>query len=311
MTGGGPPRATRSAVGFTLLEVLAVVLLTAIVLGVALDFYVDLSRSSIRAAAFTRDARRAAALLDRMARDLEGVVLFEKPPELDPLAHPWLFLGESERAASGSDRLKFVTRNHDPRRSGRPESDLALVAYTLAEDEEGRLELLRWSSPRLPESLDREFPPPDAPGTALLADGLRSFEARFLGEDGEWREEWDSSTLLDSSDLPVAVEIDVTLAPEEHEPDEPWEEEPLHYRRAVLLPVRPIPANLASQEPAPEDLAEEEGTGKTLADCVSDTSDEQIQQLAEVYGSLTELLRQPFEAYEGFIPPHLISADCR
>ena len=36
--------------GFTLIEVLAVVLLTGIVIGIALDFYLDLSRASNRAA---------------------------------------------------------------------------------------------------------------------------------------------------------------------------------------------------------------------------------------------------------------------
>ena len=45
--------APRRSDGFTLIEVLAVVFLTSIVIGMALDFYVELSRNTARAAAFT------------------------------------------------------------------------------------------------------------------------------------------------------------------------------------------------------------------------------------------------------------------
>lgn len=72
--------------GFTLLEVLAVVMLTAVVIGMALDFYLDLSRDTLRATHFTRDIRRATAILDRVARDFQRTVLLAKAPsEDDPL----------------------------------------------------------------------------------------------------------------------------------------------------------------------------------------------------------------------------------
>ena len=60
---------------FTLIEVLAVVLLTGIVISIALSFYLDLSRASNRAAEQTRGTRRAATLLDRIARDFAGTRL--------------------------------------------------------------------------------------------------------------------------------------------------------------------------------------------------------------------------------------------
>jgi prepilin-type N-terminal cleavage/methylation domain-containing protein len=45
--------------GFTLIEVLAVLLLTSLVMGVAIDFYRDLSQASSEAVVRARTARRA------------------------------------------------------------------------------------------------------------------------------------------------------------------------------------------------------------------------------------------------------------
>ena len=65
-------RASRA--GFSLLEVLAVVLLTSVVIGGALNHYVDLSRASQRAMEHTRGIRRATAVLDRIARRADAVI---------------------------------------------------------------------------------------------------------------------------------------------------------------------------------------------------------------------------------------------
>lgn len=229
---------TPRRAGFTLLEVMAVVLLTAIVFGVALDFYVDLSNQSHHASQATREIRRATGLLDRVAMDFERALLAKKPEDLDPLAHPWLFLGESHGLGAGADRVKFVTRRPSDARSVAATSDIAMVAYALyADDLNGDYQLIRWSQPYLPDGLDRDFPLPDDPESQLMADGVVEFAVRFLGEEGEWVEEWDSSQMLDSSELPTAVEIELALAP--LDPDAPLDEVE-RYRRRVLLPVRPL-----------------------------------------------------------------------
>ena len=110
----GQPRKRK---GFTLIEVMAVVALIGFVFFVALNFYTDLTRASTRASNHTRGVRRASAILDRVARDIEGALLLVKPPEMDPFAFPWIFLGETRLGGDASERLKFVTRNHDPTRS--------------------------------------------------------------------------------------------------------------------------------------------------------------------------------------------------
>jgi type II secretion system protein J len=223
--------------GFTLIEVLAVVALTSIVIGIALDFYIDLSNASTRASEHTREVRRATALLDRLARDFESAVLVTKPPEVDPLAHRWHFQTESRHAREGSDQLKFVTRNHTPPGDESHESDLSVISYGVRRSFDGEtLELMRWSSPRLPEDWDDRVPVDEADGAQLMADGLTSFGVRFLSLDGEWSDEWDSTQVLHSSDLPRAVEIQVALAEESDAEDG----EPSVLSRRVLLPVRPI-----------------------------------------------------------------------
>ena len=272
---------------FTLIEMLAVMLLVSILLGVALDFYVDLSRQATRATELTRGVRRAHAILDRVAADVEHAMLVTKPDERDPLAHPWLFLGESLYAVDGSDRLKFVRRT-TPRSTEAPASPLAVVAYTLrpSEETEDAYTLYRWSSPELPDTLDREFPFEGDPADLLLADGLESFAVRFLAGGNEWQTGWDSSQLSESSRLPLAVEIEVAMADDPALSDDEFGDEAVRYRRRVPLPLRPLDLE-ALLTPEEED-EDGEGAGEddidpslTVADCL-DPGD--VDYLAQVFG---------------------------
>jgi hypothetical protein len=77
----------------------------------------------------------------------------------------------------------------------------------------------------------------------LLADGLAHFGVRFIAEDGNVVDNWDSSLLVDSDGLPIAVDIEVAF----YDPD--WDAglDPdtvlPSYSRRVVLPLRPL--NLA------------------------------------------------------------------
>jgi len=243
--------------GFTLLEMMAVIVLMSLVLGVATNVYLDLSRASYAATTETGAARRAMVLLDRVARDLEGAVLVTKPPETDPLEWSWLFLAESESPDAGADRVKFVRRGRTPRSSDLPESDLEVVAWMLAESEDGTLALRRAGWPQLPESLDRSFP--DEEHSDLVADGIASFGIRLLGEGGTWTGRWDSSQLADSGALPIAAEIEIAFVDENGAATEPL-------TRKVCLPLRPpdLAAKLAEaegQQPGQEELVVEDEDG--------------------------------------------------
>ena len=247
--------------GFTLIEVLAVVLLTGSGVGVALDFYLDLSRASNRAAGVTRVTRRTAAVLDRMVQDLQHTVFLHRAETVDPLAHPWIFLAESRSSELGSDRLKFVTRSHDPRRSGLPESDLAVVTYVLRRDEDGGLALWRSETPGLPDGLDREFPDAGSPGEMLVADGIGAFGVTFRDAQLQPQTSWDSSSMVDESELPVSVEVHLAMV----EPgQQPVLEELTLQHRLVRLPVRPLDlaAMFSPSEDGKDDLPQ------TVCDCI-------------------------------------------
>ncbi len=229
----------RRRAGFTLLEMLGAILLLGIVVTTTTSFYIQLSRESNRAAAGTRDVRRSAAVLDRIARELEGTVLVVKPGPVDPLEHPWIFLGERVADGEGSDHLKFITRANRPRSSAGHASDLAVVTYALRDDGGGSGELVRWTSPQLPEALDRTIPDREDDGAQVLVEDVASFGVRFLAETGEWRDAWDSSSLVDSSRLPLAAELQLALAPAGRDAQAAGPA-PEVLRRQVVLPMRPI-----------------------------------------------------------------------
>jgi len=312
----------RATSGFTLLEVMGVILITAMVIGFATDYYIDLSRATSRASENTRSLRHATALLDRVARDFEGAILVTKPPEVDPLAHPWLFLAESQISSSGSDHIKFVTRNFQPRRSDKHESDLTVVAYSVQSSEDGdHLELYRWSATQLPESLDRSFPDAEDEASVLLAEGLLEFSVTFFGEDAAQSDSWDSTTLLQSSTLPSSVEITVAIAsPDTIDLDDP--DEAPRYRKTVILPMRPLDITSMLEPETAEVGAEdgdEEGDGSedpdgksadelTMADCFNFSAIDPAN--AESFTAFSEFaeahMGQPWSQVRGMIPSELL-----
>ena len=268
--------------GFTLLEMLAVTLLTALVLTIAANFFLEISRQSTVALERTRVGRRSVAALDRLARDLGTAVLVQRPREADPLEHPWLFLGEGRSDADGADRLKFTMRGHKPRSTALHESDLAVVSYVLRSAERGDgFELLRHASPRLPDGLDRSLPRDESEGARVLLEDVAFFGVRFQSEDGEWQGSWDSSTLEESSQLPIAVEIQLELLPEPGATGTPP-----RLSRRVLLPVRPLDLQtlLGQGSQAAEEEDEEEEGCVTVAECIARNaallSEDDLEQLS-------------------------------
>jgi hypothetical protein len=209
-----------------------------------------------------------------VTRDLEAAVLVKKPEALDPLAHPWLFLAEASGRFAGADRIKFQAKNHRPRAALGHESDLVVIAYWLAPAEDGEaLELLRWTSPQLPESLDRGFPRRDDPGVEVLASHVAGFGVRLQDGAGAWSDVWDSSTVAHASELPIAAEVSLALLPEEPPADElAIEPPPVAYSRPVLLALRPLDLEKAlGGEDAAEDGEEEDDelACVSVSECVS------------------------------------------
>ena len=328
----------RMQPGFTLLEVLGVILVTTILLAVAINFFINLSTQATRASENTREVRRAATILDRVASDLEHTLLVQKPADQDPLGHPWVFMAES-RSGDGADRLHFIRRQQSRSTAG-PVSDLARVAYTVhanedAEfdefgDDEGTLTLRRWSAPGLGDGPALDFPSSDDPDSFVLADDLRYFGFRFLDADGNYTSEWNSSQLLASSELPIAVEIQLALRGGAVREDEfGFDDQPQRHVRQVVLPLRPL--NLAQLfDPEGEgdpDTSGENGEdgdnddldGLTLADCIdfgqvnAATADGRVPQYVATLRALAEQAgTTPFGPYAEVLAGNpAVSPRCR
>ena len=142
-------RDSRRERGLTLVEVLAAILLTGMVIGSAVAFYINLADATTVATARTQEVRSATAVLDRVTRDLESSFLLAKPSDVDPLDHPWLFVAETRHMSDGADHLKFVTRNHRPSRTDAHGSDVGTVSYALVPTKDDGYSLLRMTSSRL------------------------------------------------------------------------------------------------------------------------------------------------------------------
>ena len=266
-------RARAAGAGFTLIEMLFVVLISGIVLTFAGNFYVDLSAASSAALASSVDPRRATSMLDRVARDLEGATLVKKPDALDPLEHPWLFLAEG-RGSDGAERLRFQARNHRPRAAVGHESDLVDIAYWLVPSEEtpGRFDLLRWASARPPQPpLDRNFPRRDDPGVELLASGIAFFAVRLQDADGNWQSAWDSWSPAQSSALPIAAEVRIGLLPDAPDDESTAEVPPELFERPLVLALEPLDLEkaLGVEDEGDDGMDDEDVDCVTVSECVS------------------------------------------
>ncbi len=235
-------------VGFTLIEVLGAIFLTSLVVAVAVTAFVNLSSQSTRAVEMMREGLHSTAVLERITSDLSGAsLLVRKSEDIDPHLHPWHFTAASQYAFGGADALKFISRSQRPRVGAMHVSDLAQVAYFTTVEEDGSTTLHRWSAPSLPPSYEPGFPRPDDPGSFVLADGLGGVTFRFRTEEGEWVDEWDSKQIIQSDQLPSAVEVSVYPFADEPDFDGFDGGAPAHVRQ-IVLHQRPIDLTLMIEE---------------------------------------------------------------
>ena len=302
-------RRARTA-GFSLIEMMAVVLFTGIVLVAAVDFYLDLAAASRNATELTRTGRRGVALLDRLARDLETAYLVKKPEEVDPLDHPWIFVAEGHGSDHGSDHLRFSRRGRTPRLDDAQEADLEVVAYALvaSEEREDAFDLVRWSTPHLPEGLDRSYPAPDDEGAFVLARDVGAFGVRFLDEEGGWRDTWDSSQIVESSELPRAAEISVAVLDETYDELSEFRDPPAVLTRVIAIPMRPIDLSelLASTEREEEEEDEEECV--TVDECRGRNPDAFALLDSATLATLGSIGDQCWSAHAASFPAEVTSA---
>lgn len=208
----------RRRAGFTLIEVLGAVLLSAIVITIVLSFQINLGSAMQNSRERLREQRQAVALLDRVARDLLGSY-FIAPSRVQTAAHksPWIFLAvqdflEEQTDPKSSNAIKFITRNYVPASFEGHSSDLAVVAYYIEpqEDRPG-YKLMRWRTTHMPEDYDPSFPDPEDPRADVIGEDIAWFRILAINHTGGEEPSWDSRQMQGLESLPIGVKLELSV----------------------------------------------------------------------------------------------------
>ena len=283
MTRAGPS-------GFTLLEVLISMAITAMLMTAAVATFRAINRTQDRVRPETNRSESARVLLDRMERELVSTTLLVKRPFASRLRHPWVFIGEDRVfGTNDSDALMFITSSPARPPGAAVAPGLRLVTYAVGTVDEGEEELALYRAERrLPRRLQKEVNLQRA--VPILGD-VRSLQLRYLSKDG-WRDSWDSTDIAQLDTLPEAVEISVRLY--EELPDGSLNEG-AEQRRTIPLPVRPL--TRASAGAVDASCA----GGVTVTGC--------MQRLRPRIKKLQRTLRDPITALRRNVRDHCWASD--
>ena len=226
--------------GFTLIEIVVVMSIFGVVMMASYTILTSTLEADRRIQQTTMSSKIGEAILNQMRRDLQGVV--------------WRGLGQD--VFRGEDRgdeddaedvIDFLTTSPVPPPEDEVPSwtdEVSSVGYALRPGEEnGDFILFRrveW---------DLETDPLDQGSRTALYDRVKALDIHYLGEEGEWVREWDSSDLLPEqnlTDFPFLDEREELAESEEEEGDsetvpQPGEIDP---SSGELIPEEPLPRPL-------------------------------------------------------------------
>jgi general secretion pathway protein J len=190
----------RAAKGFSLLELMIAVSITAFIGAIIAGSYQQVDRAST----LVRDqSARAAAVrlsLARMTRELSMAFLSEHYDRARFRDRPTLFVGED-------DQVLFTTMSHVRRYQDTAESDQAVVEYQLDRDPAtGEEALFRREKVVLDDDSDR------GGRTDLVADHVTKLTLRYWDRTRkEWVREWSTRSSEHMNELPQRVKIELEV----------------------------------------------------------------------------------------------------
>ncbi len=174
--------------GFTLIEMLVAITVSALLLGTTYGVVRSVSLSRDRLAAEGEGFHLARVIAERLARELRGAYYSSHWPETR-------FMGGADD--SGATFLQLATTAATPTASG---GGLVRVRYRLVQENGASGMLMRDEHPLYDES-------PAEPPRRRLAANIQSLELRF-GEATDRQPAWDS---LEQGGLPDLVEVNLTI----------------------------------------------------------------------------------------------------
>jgi general secretion pathway protein J len=178
--------------GFTLIEVLLAVTITAILLVTVYGVFTSVSSARNRIEAEGEGYHLARVIFDRIGREIRGAYYLKGNKDtvfkggIDEQRNPFLFLSTTATTPQGE------------RQEG-----IALVRYRLGPDEqaEGKKVLTRSEEPLVQGT--------QAPREYRLAPGIEAMRLRF-SDGGTWQESWDSDS-LNAAPKMVEVALEIRL----------------------------------------------------------------------------------------------------
>ncbi len=192
--------------GFTLLEILLVLLILGTVVSIVLTSYTG-SLSAITETETQADVYETARIvLQRVQEDLESAYMpkghSESTPDKD-IARQVQFVGE-DREIEGmpADTITFISRAHLTFDENDRDSGMAQIWYDIQKNKDGNsITLYRSDKPTIEESFS------DTSDGLILCDNLLSVNFTYCDSDGNEYDSWDSSQGESRGKLPTIIAV--------------------------------------------------------------------------------------------------------
>lgn len=197
-------RALRSRMGFTLMEVMIAVAITAMIGVLIASSFTSSFRAKELVEEEAGNYRMLRGAANRMCREIGAAFVsdrYDVKRYRDQYDRPTNFIG-------ARDRLLFTSLAHERLYTDAKESDQMVVEYSVKSSTDrqarGRRDLFRRENPIIDDKMDRG-------GTEdVLFEGIRQLEFAYWDSDKkEWLTEWDTRRTDKKSILPTRVKITI------------------------------------------------------------------------------------------------------
>ncbi len=196
-----PGNGGRPARGFTLVELMIAIGITASIAAMVAGSFAQVDRASQIARAQGERFAVARLALSRMAREISMAFLSDHFDRSQYRERPTLFLGRE-------DELLFSSMAHVRLNLDAKESDQSTVEYGVEHDPErpGTEALFRREKPRIDDEPDR------GGRNDVLCDRVRRLEIQYWDRKRqEWVREWSTRSTERANELPTRVRVELEL----------------------------------------------------------------------------------------------------
>ncbi len=196
---------TKTAMGFTLIEILVAVVMLSMV-GITIWTATSQTGRTRNIIESSHDRlHQVRVAFDYLTRDVTSAFLSKHRATSEP-THDTVFIGQNH---GDEDRIDFVAFSHQRRYLDVDESDQCEVGYFLDDDPDvtGQMNLIRRESPILDlESLE-------GGQYLILVEDVTAFDLKYFDMPmNEWQEEWDTTETTGETDaLPLQVQIKLVI----------------------------------------------------------------------------------------------------